>query len=212
MKRLFSAPVLVGGLAALAAIALAAFVLVYQTRQQELGGAASSANVQIGGAFEMQDQFGNTVTQASFPDKFKLVYFGYSFCPDVCPTDLYILGQAMASLEETAPELANQVQPVFVTVDPGRDRPEVLKEFVVNFHDRMIGLSGDDQATASMAKAYRIYYNLNEPDADGDYLVDHSALTYLMGPDGLYRTHFGHGSDPEKMAETIRKIIRADRG
>ena len=211
MKRLFSAPVLVGGLAALAAIAIAAFVLVYQTRDRGADDYATATSVKIGGAFEMADHDGNRVTETSYPDRFKLIYFGYSFCPDVCPTDLYIMGQAMAELEENAPEMADMVQPIFVTVDPGRDRPEIMKEFVANFHDRMVGLSGSAKATAEMAKAYRVYFKLNEPDADGDYLVDHSALTYLMGPDGGYRTMFRHDSDPEKMAADIQKIIRAEK-
>ena len=215
MKRLLSAPVLIGLLALLAAVGIAGFVLTYQMQVSSSSGSSSGSaivktSVKIGGAFNLVDQNGTPVTENSYPDKYKIYYFGYSFCPDVCPTDLYIIGQAMAELEDKAPEVAGMIQPIFITVDPARDKPEIMGEYVANFHERMVGLSGDDAQTASVAKAFRVYYKLNEPDEDGDYLVDHTAFTYLMGPDGSYRTMFRHDADPVKMAEDIQKIMKSD--
>ena len=215
MKRVFSAPVLVGLLALVAAAGIAGFVLTYQMEASSgpvtsSGSAIVAPSVKIGGAFNLTDQYGKPVSDQSYPDKYKLYYFGYSFCPDVCPTDLYIIGQTMAELEEKAPEAAARVQPIFITVDPARDTPDILGEYVANFHDRMVGLSGSDAQTVEVAKAFRVYFKLNEPDEDGDYLVDHTAFTYMMGPDGSYRTMFRHDADPSQMAQDIQKIMKSD--
>lgn len=208
MKRAFSAPVLIGALATLAAIGLVAIVVV----QQLQSGTSQSAGlavpqVKIGGPFSLINDDGQPVTQADYDGQYKLMYFGYGFCPDVCPTDLQIIGNAMLELEEKDADAAKQIVPLFISVDPARDTPDMLKDYVANFHPRMVGLTGDEQSIADAAKAYRVYYKLNEPDEDGNYLVDHSAFIYFMGPDGEYLTMFKHGEAPTKIADTLKSLI-----
>ena len=157
----------------------------------------------IGGPFQLTDHTGQTVTEESFDDRYLLVYFGYAWCPDVCPTELLIIGQAVDELGA----LGDEVQPLFITVDPVRDTVEALAEYVPSFHPRLVGLTGSDEQIRDAAQAYRVYYRLNEPDEDGEYLVDHTSYIYFMDPDGDYVTHFVFGQGPEKMAEIIRKHL-----
>ena len=157
----------------------------------------------IGGSFELIDHTGKAVTEESFDDRYLLVYFGYAYCPDVCPTELLVMGQAVDELGE----LGEEVQPLFVTVDPARDTVEYLADYVPSFHPRLVGLTGSDEQIHAAARAYRVYYRLNEPDEDGNYLVDHTSYIYFMDPDGDYLTHFVFGQGPEKMAEIIRKHL-----
>lgn len=211
MKRAFSAPVLIGALATLAAIGLVAIVVVQQLRtggaQNAQGAGLSVPEVKIGGPFSLVDHNGNAVTQADYKGQYKLIYFGYGFCPDVCPTDLQIVGNAMLELEDVDEAAASKVVPLFISVDPARDTPEMLKDYVANFHPRMVGLTGKKEEIAKAAKAYRVYYKLNKPDEDGNYLVDHSAFIYFMGPDGEYLTMFKHGEASTKIAETVKSLI-----
>ena len=157
----------------------------------------------IGGPFELVDHTGATVTEESFDDRYLLVYFGYAYCPDICPTELLIMGQAIDELGD----LADEVQPLFVTVDPARDTVEYLAAYVPTFHPRLVGLTGSDEQIHAAAKAYRVFYRLNEPDEDGNYLVDHTSYVYFMDPDGDYVTHFVFGQGPEKMAQIMRKHL-----
>ncbi|WP_259781113.1 SCO family protein [Aestuariispira ectoiniformans] len=208
MKRAFSAPVLIGALATLAAIGLVAIVVVQQLRSNDAQNAGlAMPDVKIGGPFSLIDSDGKAVTEADFKGKYRLMYFGYSFCPDVCPTDLQIVGNAMLDLEDMDPDGASKVVPMFISVDPKRDKPDMLKDFVANFHPRMVGLTGSEKQVAEVAKAFRVYYKLNEPDEDGNYLVDHSAFIYFMGPDGEYLTMFKHGEASKKVADTIENLI-----
>jgi protein SCO1/2 len=167
-----------------------------------------SASAAIGGPFALIDQDGKPVTDESFRGKYMLIYFGYSFCPDVCPTELLIMSQALDRLGEASKD----VVPIFITVDPKRDTPEKLKGYVGHFGDRLIGLSGSEEAIGKAARAYRVYYRI-PPAKDGappteDYTVDHTSFIYLMGPDGKYLTHFVKGQDPEHIAEAIRKYLK----
>ena len=134
-----------------------------------------------------------------------LVYFGYTFCPDICPTALTDMGDALGILGEAA----DKVTPVFITVDPDRDTPEHLKEYLKFFHPRMVGLTGTPEQTAAALKAYKVYAAkapVEGGDAD-DYLMDHTSIIYLMGPDGAYKAHFSHGVGTEDMAKGIRKFL-----
>ena len=149
------------------------------------------------------DHTGQTVTEESFDDRYLLVYFGYAYCPDICPTELLIMGQAVDELGD----LSDEVQPLFITVDPARDTVAALAEYVPAFHPRLVGLTGSEEQIHDAAKAYRVYYRLNEPDEDGAYLVDHTSYIYFMDPDGDYLTHFVFGQGPEKMAEVMRKHL-----
>src|SRR5262245_36226819 len=130
----------------------------------------------IGGPFTLLDHYGARRTDADFRGKLMLVYFGFTSCPDICPTDLQAIGLALDQLGQAAEE----VQPIFITVDPERDTPQLLADYVPMFHPRLIGLSGDANSIRQAARAYRVYY-AKVPRTDGsDYTVDHSGFVYLM--------------------------------
>lgn len=139
----------------------------------------------IGGPFALTDQNGRTVRDGDFAGRYRVMYFGYTYCPDVCPVDLQNIGQALRQLETSDPGVAARVVPLFVTVDPERDTPAVLKQYVGNFHPRLIGLTGSPQAIAKVAEEYKVYYKKQQtaPGADG-YLVNHMRVAYLMSPAG----------------------------
>jgi protein SCO1/2 len=169
------------------------------------GEGAPVAMPAVGGPFALLNQDGKPVTNADFRGKYMLIYFGYTYCPDVCPTALTEVGQAVDKLGKDA----DKVVPIFITVDPERDRPEHLKEYVSFFHSRMQGLGGSVEQIAQVAKAYRVYYaKAREKGAgDDDYLMDHTSITYLMGPDGKFLAHFSHGTSADAIAERIRKLL-----
>ena len=163
----------------------------------------------IGGPFELVDSSGKTVTDKDFRGKYLLVFFGYTNCPDVCPTTLNDVALAMDALGD----LADKVQPLFISVDPERDTPESMGGYVAQFHPSIIGLTGSPAQIAAAAKAYRVYYKKSVPEdeagkKDPFYLMDHSAFTYLMSPDGSFLKHFSYGTKPDAMAEAIRQIVQ----
>lgn len=165
--------------------------------------ARDGAAVSIGGPFELVDQHGQEVTQADFRGRYMLVYFGYTYCPDVCPTELQTMSQALDKLGDEA----EQVTPVFITVDPERDTVEQLAAYAEHFHPRLVALTGSPEQIAAAAKAYRVYYRKAEDDSASDYLMDHSNIVYLMDPEGRFVTHFGGGTGPERMAEQIGEYL-----
>lgn len=180
------------------AIAVAAILAVYVWREDG-GGIA-----RIGGPFVLVDHTGAERTEADLKGRHALIYFGYSFCPDVCPT---ALADMLIALDELGPD-AERVQPVFITIDPDRDTPAVLKDYIPNFHPRLIGLSGSAAQVSRAARAYRVYYaKVDDPEAGDNYLMDHSSVIYLMDPDGRYLTHFSHGTGPETMAKRLRELV-----
>ena len=139
----------------------------------------------MGGPFTLTAQDGRRVSDRDFAGKYRLVYFGYTFCPDVCPTDLQQIGAGLRRFEQSDAGRAARVQPIFITVDPARDTPDVLRSFVANFHPRLIGLTGSEPEIAAVAREYGVTRDLHAPPAGSrDYLVDHSRLTVLYGPDG----------------------------
>ena len=169
------------------------------------GGPSQAARVNIGGPFTLTDHTGKRVTEKDFQGQYMLVYFGYTFCPDVCPTSLSIMAEALDMLSEE--ELA-KITPVFVTVDPERDTQEAMAAYVPHFHDKLVGLTGSVDEVKAAARAYKAYYaKVNVDDPDGNYLMDHSSITYLMGPDGQYVAHFNHGTEPDKMAARLKEIL-----
>lgn len=158
----------------------------------------------IGGPFTLVDQNGKSRTDADFRGELMLVYFGYTFCPDICPTELQTMSEALDQLGKNAA----RVQPIFITVDPARDTVKAMKEYVSHFHPRMLGLTGTPDEVAAAARAYRVYYAKAEGKAGGeDYLMDHSGFVYLMGPDGRYLTHFTPQTSPKQMARAIAKHL-----
>jgi protein SCO1/2 len=142
------------------------------------------AGAKIGGPFTLTDQDGHTVSDTRFAGKYRVMYFGYTFCPDVCPTDMQTLGAGLRAFEAKDATRAAKVVPVFVTVDPARDTPAVLKPFVAAFHPRMIGLTGTPAAIAAVAKEYAVFYEKQPPAPGGGYMVQHSRVAYLMDPAG----------------------------
>ena len=159
----------------------------------------------IGGPFTLVDQNGKTRTDRDFRGKLMLVYFGYTYCPDVCPTALQVMSVALDLLGKDAKE----VVPIFITIDPERDTVPVMRDYVKNFHPGMVGLTGSPAAIRQAAKAYRVYYRKAESGSGGgagtkDYLMDHSSVVLLMDREGRYLTHFSHQTQSEEMAAEIR--------
>lgn len=169
---------------------------------------APLAGARIGGAFTLTDQDGKSVSDTTFAGKYRLVYFGYTFCPDVCPVDVQKLMQGLKLFEKNSPEAAAKLQPIFISVDPDRDVPAVLKLFTANFHPRLIGLTGSKEAIADVAKKYAIYYRKAGDPAARDYLVDHSRQTYLMGPDDKPIALVPHDGTPQQVAETLEQWVK----
>ena len=161
----------------------------------------------IGGPFELVDMNGNRFTEQDLKGRYTLLYFGYTYCPDVCPTELTLIAQALDRLGD----LRKRFRVVMVSVDPERDTPEVLKEYMANFGPQFIGLTGTPEQIRHMAKIWRAYYR-KVPDENGEgYSMDHSAVTYLLDENGRYLRHFAYGTPPERMAKGILEAIRGAR-
>jgi protein SCO1/2 len=165
----------------------------------------SAGEALIGGPFTLTDQHGEQVTEQDFAGRFMLIYFGYTFCPDICPTSLTVM---TAALDRLPADQAAQVVPILITVDPARDTVEQLAAYAPLFHPRLVALTGSEEQVRQAARAYRVYYHVPEEGGDA-YLVDHSTFVYLMGPDGGYRTHFAIDASPEAMAAAIGEEIAA---
>jgi len=160
----------------------------------------------IGGPFALVDQHGKKVTDQDFRGRYMLIFFGFTHCPDICPAELQVIS---ASLDELGPK-AQEVVPIFVTLDPERDTPEVMADYVKNFGSRFVGLTGSPEEIADAAKAYRVAFSKFEnegADDNGNYSIDHSAIVYLMGRDGEYLTHFNYGTPAAKMTEALRRYL-----
>ena len=142
------------------------------------------AGAKIGGPFTLTDQDGKTVSDTDFAGKYRLVYFGYSYCPDICPVDLQKLMRGLSAFEKSDPARGAKVAPMFITVDPERDTPAALKAFVSRYHPRLIGLTGTPEQIAAVAKAYVVTYNKVPGSAPDRYLMAHSQLAFLMDPAG----------------------------
>ncbi len=166
-----------------------------------------SGAIDIGGPFELLDQHGVQRKSDDFLGRYLLVYFGYSYCPDVCPMSLQVMTQALDLLQAETESVDQQVVPIFITVDPERDTVSALKDYAGHFHPRLVALTGEPPEIAAVAKAYRVYYGKAEVDGASDYLMDHSSFYYLMGPDGGYITHFRHDAQPDEMASALAKLL-----
>lgn len=166
-------------------------------------GVALPAGVSIGGPFALEDTTGKPVTDASFHGKWLLIYFGYTFCPDVCPTEL----QTVANALDLLGPVADQVAPVFVTVDPARDTPAALGEYVKMFSPRLVGLTGSAAQIADIERAYRVYAERVDSKSTTDYLMNHSSFIYLMDPAGHFSTLFRQGSSAQDIADALRARV-----
>src|SRR5262245_35383694 len=180
---------------ALTSAGVAAWLVLAPAISSMAGGEAT-----VGGPFRLTDQHGATVTEQDFAGRYMLIYFGYTFCPDVCPLSLANMTQALDLLP---PDQAEQVVPVFITVDPERDTVEQLAEYAPLFHPRLVALTGSPEAIKAAARAYRVYFAKAGKDGSDDYLMDHSTFIFLMGPDGRYVRHFAHNAAPEEIAAAI---------
>jgi protein SCO1/2 len=158
----------------------------------------------LGGPFTLTDQDGRRVSDRDFAGKYRLIYFGYTYCPDVCPVDVQNLMKGYRRLEADKPAVAAKIQPIFISVDPARDTPPVLKQFVTAFHPRLIGLTGSEAEIAAVAKEYAIYYKKQDGTADG-YLVDHSRQTVLFDPAGAPLALIPQDEKPEAIAAEMAK-------
>ncbi|MEX1147534.1 MAG: SCO family protein [Sphingomonadales bacterium] len=183
----------------------------------------SESGALVGGPFSLVNQDGERVTNETYRGRYMLVYFGFTNCPDVCPIDLQSMTDALDLLRDTT--LA-RIEPIFITVDPERDQVEEMREYVRQFHPRLQGLTGTREEIDSVAKAYRVFHQREQNDTDGDdhadhegdhdtdqktrdlhYLVDHSAIAFLMGPEGDYIAHFSTGFSPTAMANRLESVI-----
>ncbi len=169
------------------------------------GGVQIAQGLTLGGPFTLVDQTGRTVTERDFAGKVLLVYFGYTYCPDVCPTEL---GTMVAALDAMGPA-GERVTPVFISIDPGRDTPAAMADYVSRFHPRMVGLTGTPEQVAAAARAYRVYFAKVHPRDTTEYLMDHSSFIYLVGPDGRVRSLFRPGTTPEAIAAAVTAQLRA---
>jgi protein SCO1 len=181
---------LVGVLLALLMFGIAAFVWF-----------GTTARANIGGPFTLENGDGQTVTDKTFQGEYMLVYFGYTYCPDVCPTTL----QSIANAVDKLGEKASKIVPIFITVDPWRDKPAVVKRYAAAFSPRLVGLTGTPQEIAKVEREYRVYAAKRD-SGNGQYSMDHSAVIYLMGPDGRFIAPVAEAS-PEQMAAAIRRLV-----
>lgn len=189
-------------LVALAALGLG--LLGYQmTRENAAIGTATGP--ELGGPFTLVGTDGETVTRDDILGRPHAVFFGYTLCPDVCPTSMYEMGQHMAKLGEKADDLAV----VFISVDPERDTPELIGDYLSAFDDRIIGLTGSREAVDEAVKAYRAYYKINAPDENGNVFVDHTASIYLFDAQGQFSGSIAYGENLDVAYEKLERLIGA---
>lgn len=168
------------------------------------GGVTSIGQATIGGPFSLVDHTGKRVTEQNFRGRYMLVYFGFTFCPDVCPAGLQVAAAALDKLGAKA----ERVTPVFVTVDPERDTPAQLANYVSSFHPRLVGLTGTPEEVQAVARAYRVYYRkVKDERSSAAYTVDHTSILYLMDPQGRFVTHFTHATPVDTIAATLAKHL-----
>jgi len=162
------------------------------------------AGVQIGGPFTLTDQNGNLVTEKSYSGQYKLVYFGFTACPMICPTGLQKIAKTLTTMG--AP--GDKIQPILISVDPERDTPDVLRQYVTQFHPRLVGLTGTKTDIKTVEKSYRVFASKVEDESLSDYTMDHSSFTYLMSPDDKLLALYRDSDTAEFMADDIKSKIQ----
>lgn len=155
------------------------------------------------GPFALSDPGGHAVTDQAFRGRWMLVYFGYTSCPDECPTMLGDMAEALNRLGADA----SQIQPIFITLDPNRDTPSILADYVRSFDSRIVALTGTEDQIAAAARSYRLKFRKHDPGPDGSYGIDHGSILFVIGPDGKYVTHFGPQIDVERVSGTLHKLL-----
>ena len=163
----------------------------------------------MGGPFALTSHEGRRVGSEQFAGRYRIVYFGYTFCPDVCPVDLQLITAALRQFEASDPERAARVQPIFITTDPARDTPAALKEFVRAFHPRLIALTGSRDEIGRVARAHGVYFEAREPEPGASqYLVDHNRIAVLYGPQGEPIAILPHDQGPAGVLEALERWVR----
>ncbi len=162
-----------------------------------------AGGAQVGGGFSLLDHNSKAVTEADFAGKYKLIFFGFTFCPAVCPTELQKMARVLDQLKEA------NIQPLFVSVDPERDTADVMKGYVAQFHPAIVGLTGSRAQVDKMLEGYKVYASKVENDMMDGYMMDHSAFMYLMGPDDALITLYPAQDTAEQIAEDIKKRLNA---
>ena len=168
----------------------------------QLGRTVSTGSIAVGGPYQLIDQNGRPRGSADFRGKYVLIYFGYSFCPDVCPTTLGVMSDALDKLGING----DHIVPVFVTIDPERDTPAILKQYMASFGPRFVGLTGSPAAIAAVEKEYRVYAK-KQPLPGGAYGMDHSSVIYLMGPDGKLVSYYDELISSADLAKDLKAKI-----
>lgn len=201
--------------AALTGILLAGFAFAQDQPGRDVGARLMnelmSGKATVGTPFTLTNAYGKRVSLADFRGRLVLLYFGYTSCPDVCPTDLLAIAQTLKSLGKPG----EQVQPLFVTLDPSRDTPEVLRGYAAAFHPRLVALTGSEDEIRRVATAYKVFYEKVIYDKKGSeragifYMIDHSAFTFLLDRNGKYVMFFPPGTPPERMAVMVREQLAA---
>lgn len=187
-----------------------ALLLARGAMQDDLSGSPmvrTSGEAAIGGPFTLVDHTGATVTEADYAGRPMLIYFGFTYCPDVCPFSLQVLADALSRLPE---DQRAQFQPLLISVDPERDTPQVLAEYVDSpaFPDNLTGLTGAPEQVRAAAQAYRVYYaRVDDPQSAGEYTMDHASLIYLMDGDGKFVDVFPHHATPEEIAARLQDFL-----
>ena len=171
-----------------------------------LGKTVITGQADVGGPFKLVDHNGKTVTDADYRGRYMLIYFGYSFCPDVCPTTLAVMAQALDRLGGDA----RRVTPIFITIDPERDTPKVLAEYMKAFGPQFVGLTGSVDAIKDVEKKYRVYAvkkPLDPAKPNAGYGMDHSSVLYLMGPNGKLISFYDEAISPDQLTKELRQKI-----
>ena len=168
------------------------------------GGNITVGKALIGGPFELTSHDGKRIRDAKYRGKLMLVYFGFTYCPDICPAGLQVISAALDKIGAQS----NKVAPLFITVDPERDTPEQLKSYVSSFHPSLIGLTGSAEDISAAAKAYRVYYRKAQDPSLSEYTMDHTSFIYLMDGKGEFVTHFPHAVTPDKLAARLKTELK----
>ncbi len=195
-------------LAALLALILG-FAMWQMTPDPAAGPVVTQGQALIGGPFALTDQAGKPRASGDYQGRYVLIYFGFTTCPDICPTELSKMTSALEALEKSAPKTAAKITPLFITIDPERDDVAALASYMGNFHPRFVGLTGSVPQINAVKDAYKVYaqkaFDKETPDT---YLMDHSSFIYLMGPDGLYIAHYTMANTAEKIAASLSENVK----
>eukprot|EP00923_Selenidium_pygospionis_P036044 GHVN01063258.1.p1 GENE.GHVN01063258.1~~GHVN01063258.1.p1 ORF type:complete len:311 (+),score=55.93 GHVN01063258.1:431-1363(+) len=187
------------------------YTIVERKKQRERIATANSEYVgkpKLGGPWTLTDHNGKEVSDEDFRGKYQIVYFGFTYCPDICPQELEKQSEAVEILDKKYGEI---IQPIMITVDPQRDTPEKLKEYCEEFHPRLMGFTGTPDKIKEVAKLFRVYFNTGIKSSEGDYLVDHSIISYIIGKDGKFVDFYGKNMTVLEIVKKLTDIIEGDK-